>query len=62
MAFPEDHAPRLEQRLAERRYWAPKSDWITFRTGSEHDLKRWLCLMRLSYLRYLRNRVNGAIQ
>lgn len=42
----------LADGLAEEHRWVPDSGWITFRIGSEGDLKHALWLMRLSYLRY----------
>jgi hypothetical protein len=42
----------LADGLAEEHRWVPDSGWITFRVGSEDDLKHALWLMRLSYLRY----------
>jgi hypothetical protein len=42
----------LADGLAEEHRWVPDSGWITFRIGSEEDLKHALWLMRLSYLRY----------
>jgi hypothetical protein len=42
----------LADGLAEEHRWVPDSVWITFRIGSEADLKHALWLMRMSYLRY----------
>ncbi len=42
----------LAEGLAEEHRWVPNSGWVTFRVGSEDDLKHALWLMRLSYLRY----------
>jgi luciferase-like monooxygenase len=42
----------LADGLAEEHRWVPDSGWITFRIGSEADLKHALWLMRMSYLRY----------
>lgn len=42
----------LAQGLAEEHHWVPNSGWITFRVGSEEDLRHAPWLLRLSYLRY----------
>jgi Luciferase len=47
------HDELLTNALAEEHRFVPNSGWITFRVGSEQDLKHALWLTRLSYLRYL---------
>ena len=42
----------LADGLAEEHRWVSDSGWITFRIGSEEDLKHALWLMRMSHLRY----------
>jgi hypothetical protein len=54
------HDALLSEGLAETHHWVPNSGWITFRVGSEQDVKHALWLMRLSYLRYFLKTATNA--
>ena len=43
----------LADGIAEEHHWVPNSGWMTFRIGSDEDVKRAIWLLHLSYLRYL---------